>query len=494
MANLLVTGARIVPLDGEVAGDAVDIRITDGVIAEVGPSLQPMGEDILDADGQWVIPGLWDKHVHFTQWTRALTWVDVSHTNGPDEVLAIMAQALRDREADGALIGFGYRSAAWPRPASTAELDAISGERPVAIVSGDAHNGWLNSRAQQLLGLDHHDGALAEGPWFEVFARLHELPGAEPNDLDLARALTGAASKGIVGIVDLEFNDTFREWPARIKRGLTPLRVRAGVYEHQLAEVINAGLHTGDPLHPSGLVTMGPLKVISDGSLSTRTAWCCHPYADLDPARTDAHGAPNHTVGELIALMQQATDNGLEVAIHAIGDRANQAALDAFAATGAVGSIEHAQLLREEDVERFAGLGVAASVQPPHLLDDRDLAEELWAGHCHRCYLFRSLLNSGATLAFGSDAPVSPIDPWLAIAAAVHRSHDERDGWYPGESLSPAEAIACSVDGVRLGVGAPGDVVVLGADPRWEGTPSETRMNLREMPVLATVCAGQLTH
>ena len=336
---------------------------------------------------------------------------------------------------------------------------------------------------------------MAEAPWFEVFGRLADLPGADAGDAVLGRALAAAAAQGGVGMVDLELHDAFRDWPARIDRGLEPLlRVRAGVYPHQLDEVIGLRLRTGDALHPSGLITMGPLKVIYDGSLGTRTAWCCDHYADMGPGDDGAHGAPDHSPSHLAATMAKAARNGLDVAIHAIGDRANQAALDGFARSGAAGSIEHAHLLRDLDVTRFSQLGVTASVQPAHLLDDRDLAESVWAGRCHRCYVFRSLLRTGASLAFGSDAPVSPLDPWLAIAAAVHRSHDDRPGWHPAQSITAAEAIACSVDGVRLRPGAPGDVVILGADPLWEGTADQTRQHLRSMPVAATVRAGVIIH
>src|SRR5699024_5101824 len=158
--------------------------------------------------------------------------------------------------------------------------------------------------------------------------------------------------------------------------------------------------------------------IISDGSLNTRTAWCEHPCPD------GSLGAPNLAEEELRDLMQRAHAGGIRSAIHAIGDRAASAALAAFRATGVSGSIEHTQLLRDEDVHAFTELGVVASVQPAHLLDDRDTAEALWPGRTHRAYRFDDLARAGALLHFGSDAPVAPLDPWLAIRAACTRTAD----------------------------------------------------------------------
>ncbi len=182
---------------------------------------------------------------------------------------------------------------------------------------------------------------------------------------------------------------------------------------------------------------MGPLKIISDGSLNTRTAWCCEPYAD--GARLDQPaGAANLSEAELTALLARAHMSGLEVATHAIGDAAVAAALDAYAATGARGSIEHAQLIGRDDVRRIAELDLRASVQPGHLLDDRDLTELIWPGRGDRSFAFRWMLDDGVRLCFGSDAPVSPLDPWLAMAAAVHRSADDRPAWHPEQALTVA--------------------------------------------------------
>ena len=300
-----------------------------------------------------------------------------------------------------------------------------------------------------------------------------------------------AAAQGVVGLVDLEFDQDARAWPERAVGGAELLRIRVGAYVDTLPGFLSAGLRTGDPLPDCGpLVTMGPLKIISDGSLNTRTAWCCGDYA-----RGGGCGAPNLDVDHLHALLAQARGHGLETAVHAIGDRAVAQAVEAYAATGARGSIEHAQLITRADSLRMAELGIRASVQPAHLLDDRDLTESFWPDRTDRCFALRWLQDDGVDLVLGSDAPVSPLDPWLAMAAAVHRSADDRDPWHPEQSLTPREALAASTDGHgTVAAGHPADLALLDADPLAPGSSLEQAKTLRGMQVSATWVAGDLVH
>ncbi len=499
-ASVLVRRVRLVPVGSPApSAEPLDLRIRDGVVREVAPGLSPgRGEEVVDAAGRWAIPGLWDQHVHLDQWARTLVRLDVSGTAGPEEVTRIVGEHVRGLPAErrGSVVhGFGQRSATWSRPATVAELDAVSGGHPVVLVSGDAHHGWLNSRALERLGLPPRTGVLDEDEWFPVLARLGELPGAEAEAAaGYRRAVAEAAAKGVVGVVDVEFGAGYLDWPERFARGVDQLRVRPATYPDRLDEVIAAGLRTGDALPGgAGLLTHGPLKIISDGSLNSRTAWCHEPYA------TDAgfsRGKQNHSTAELVALLGRARAHGLEVALHAIGDAAVGSALDAFAATGASGSIEHAQLVARVDVARMGRLGVRASVQPAHLLDDRDVTAHCWPDRADRCFPLRSLLRAGVQLAMGSDAPVAALDPWLAMAAAVHRSADDREPWNPAEAITAAEALAASTDGrTTVHPGAPGDVVLLDDDPLRPGAdPAAVGEHLRTMRVAATFVAGRATH
>jgi len=482
-------------------GGPVDIRLRDAMVHEVATGLRPdHNERVVDADGRWAAPGLWDQHVHMLQWAQTLTRLDVSGTSGPTEVTRIVGDHIAELPAVGsgsAVHGFGYRSATWARQPTVAELDAVSGDRSVILVSGDGHNGWLNSRALTLLGVPPRADPLEENEWFPVFTRLGDLPGVKAEtEAGYRQAVANAAARGVVGITDFEFGPGYRDWPQRLAAGIDQLRARTATYPDRLEEVIAAGLRTGQELPGGdGLLTMGPLKIISDGSLNTRTAYCCEPFADAESLEFP-RGKANHSLEELITLLGRARECGLEIALHAIGDAAAAAALDAFAATGAVGSIEHAQLMRWEDITRMGRLGVRASVQPAHLLDDRDVTAQCWPDRADRCFALRSMLDAQVTLAMGSDAPVARLDPWLAMAAAVHRSADDREAWNPAESLTVAEALAASTDGqTTLAPGNRGDVVLLDDDPlRPVGDSAAVAAHLRDMRVAATFLAGRPTH
>jgi predicted amidohydrolase YtcJ len=245
-------------------------------------------------------------------------------------------------------------------------------------------------------------------------------------------------------------------------------------------------MQTGQPVDGGkGLLRVGPLKVLIDGALNTRTAYCVDPYP---------HGGRGLlTVGEaeLVALLVRARETGFVPAVHAIGDAANEVALDAFERAGVTGRIEHAQFVRAEDLPRFGTLGVTASVQPAHALDDRDAADANWAGRTDRAFPLRSLLAAGAALALGSDAPVAPLEPWLAMSAATTRAGgDGRAPWHPEQTLSRMEALAASTRGRgTVGVGAPADLVVLDGDPL-----AVSDGLFAAMPVAATLVAGRFTH
>jgi predicted amidohydrolase YtcJ len=375
---------------------------------------------------------------------------------------------------------------------TVAALDAVAPDSAVVLVSGDSHHGWLNSVALDQLGLAPIEGVLTEAEWFTVYPRVAEIAGDESTPAAYLRMLETAAGLGITGVVDLEYGEKVGAWVPRWEAGVDVVRVRRATYAMHLEETIAAGLRTGDPLVPGqDLLTMGPLKVISDGSLNTRSAWCEHPYAD-----GSGSGAPNQSPQELRRLMALATANGLETAIHAIGDAACHDVLTAYEETGARGSIEHAQLMTRRDVTRMARLGVRASVQPAHLLDDRDVTELVWPDRADRCFPLRWMVDDGVPLVLGSDAPVSPLDPWLAIAAAVHRSADERPAWHGEQALTPREALAASVDGQgSVHAGGRADLVLLDADPLDpSGSAADQAAHLRSMPIAATWVAGRLVH
>lgn len=501
MRSLVLRNARLVPLRAaDVAPDApVDVAVTDGTVTAVGTDLdRPAGAAELDAGGRWLVPGLWDQHTHLDQWTLTSQRLDLAGARSPEEATRAVAQRIAEFP-DLPVIGWGHRSATWDRDVTVAELDAVSGDTPVVLICGDGHHAWLNTPALLHLALPVRDSVVRETEWFAAYPRLATLVGTDGTSPEAyRRMLEVAAAQGITGLVDFEFGATRDAWVERWSEGCDLLRIRWATYADTLDDVVAAGLRTGDRLADDPRLTMGALKIISDGSLNTRTAWCCEPYGDAHHLEHPS-GQPNLSGTELRDLLARAHAGGLEVATHAIGDAAVREALAAYAETGARGSVEHAQMVRRDDVRRMAGLGVRASVQPAHLLDDRDVTDRIWGTRSERSFTFRWMLDDGVELALGSDAPVSPLDPWLAMAAAVHRSADDRGPWHGEQAITVAEALAASVDGQPMvAVGSRGDLVLLDRDPLLRDLdPADTDglgAALRAMGSALTVVDGSVVH
>ena len=486
IANARLTGAdRLDPF----GGDLVDVHLADGAIIDIAPAgALPRRGSVLDAGGGWLIPGLWDHHVHTVQWALVAQREALGHAASAAAAAAIMGRA--PVLGDGRRVGTGFRDALWSDAPTRALLDAATGDVPTYLINADVHSVWLNSAALRREGFAIDDsGVLREEPAFEISRRLN---AADPGDGDrlVAAALEAAASRGIVGVVDLDMAWNAEAWVRRLDAGFDATRVRFGIYPPQLERAIAEGLATGDALDEAGLVRVGALKVITDGSLGTRTAATAHAY----PGDPHNHGILTVAPDALVEMMTRATGAGLACAVHAIGDVANSHALDAFAATGATGTIEHAQLVAHADIPRFGRLGVAASVQPEHAIDDRDMTDSIWSGQTGIPYPLRSLAAAGANLMFGSDAPVAPLDPWAAMAAAVFRTRDGRPAWRPEEALDAGTALAASTAGgsltrATLLPGDDADLVVVDRDPLAADEPG-----LRGAGVQATLLAGRLTH
>ncbi|WP_125098157.1 amidohydrolase [Leucobacter chromiireducens] len=485
----MISQLRSVRMLGQDA--PVDVVIEHGRIARIAPAgaaaRLPGG---LDADGRFLTSGLWDEHVHFGQWAQQSSRFDLGAAESAAEALELLAAGLRaDEAAPGAHPGAEFiavraRAGAWTAGITRAALDAIAGARPLLVIGADLHGVWLNSAALAARGLPvSGDGHIVED---ECFALLRELDSLAPAALDelVARAGRAAAARGVVGIVDLEMRWCIDDWLRREAAGFELLRVEAGIYPNKLDRAIEAGYRSGDPLGRAGLLTVGPLKMITDGSLGTGTAWCCDPYP------TGGHGRSLVSADDLLAMMRRATAAELDLTLHAIGDRAVAQVLDAYAALGRGGRMEHAQLLREADIARFAELGITASVQPEHLVDDREATELQWPGRAARSFPLATLHASGAHLVFGSDAPVAPLDPWRWIQAAVTRSRPGESPWTPAERIPVAVALAASMRGaLRPAVGDLADLVLLDRDP-LRSDPEQ----LSAMGVAATLVGGRLTH
>ena len=487
-----------------IAGD----RIAGGEGTHEGALPTP---DRIDLGGRCVVPGFTDSHVHFPQWSLARRQVRLEGAASLEEAVARVARAVESTPRGRWVRGTGWRSGEWSPPVEPTKdaLDRVSGDNPVALQARDGHSLWLNSAA-----LARADGRLqVEGGVVELDERgeptgvLREesawrfrdryVYGETPEDEWVEAMREGvriANARGATAVHDKDgWLGALRFWQRlRADEALT-LRVWQSLPHEQLDRLADLGIASG---LGDDLLRLGYLKVFMDGTLGSQTA-----------RMLDGSGVEITSGEELADIVRRAARAGFPVAVHAIGDLANREALDAFETTrdewrprGLRHRIEHAQLLAEDDVARFARVGVAASVQFSHAPSDRDLADRFWAGKTQRAYAYRSLVDSGALLANGSDAPVEELDPLAGIRAGVLRTLDEREPWHPEQAVSVEQALAASTvnpawlarDERRRGRLVPGqlaDLVVLDRDP--VACPRE---ELREVSVVATMVGGRWVH
>ena len=499
--SLVIEGGTIRTLDP--AAPVVErLAITGGrVTASPAP-----GARRVDLEGRCVLPGLNDAHVHFPTWSLAQRQVRLEGAGSLAEAVARVADALAGAPRGEWLRGIGWRDAHWTEPPSRAALDAVAPDTPVILTSKDYHSLWLNSAALSRAGgdLDTPGGVVERDAAGEPTGVLRESSAWRFRDrhaaptmdemLDACRVgLRTAAARGVTAIHEKDGWMASLELFGRLREAdeLT-LRVWQSIPAERLPHLRELGLRSG---FGDDLLRAGYLKVFMDGTLGSATA-----------RLLDGSGVEITSAGRLAEIVRDAAAAGWPVGVHAIGDAANRAALDAFEATagdwrplGLRQRIEHAQLLDPAELPRFAAIGVAASVQFSHAPSDRDLADRVWEGH-QGAYAYRSLLDAGARLANGSDAPVEELDPLQGIAAAVLRSLDGRPPWRPEQALTVDEALRATCtepvwlarDEHRRGTLAPGmlaDLVVVDRDPVT--APVDELPDLR---VLATLVGGRATH
>jgi predicted amidohydrolase YtcJ len=497
------------------------LRVEGERIVAVGDDLR--GEGAVDLGGLCVVPGLADAHVHFPTWSMAQRELRLDGTRSMDQAIELVAAAARSAERGAWLRGRGWREGDWAEaaeagasgePGATAgpdltrqALDAAAGDLPVALWSRDYHSLWLSSaalaRADGDLRVDGGVVELDEGG--EPTGVLREEAAWRFRDrwsrptldelVDATRAgVELACARGVTAVHDKDgWLGALEVWQrVRAEEGLR-LRVWQSLPHERVGELAELGVRSG---LGDDWLRVGYLKAFMDGTLGSRTA-----------LRLDGSGVRITGAGELDSIVRRAAAAGFPVAVHAIGDLANREALDGFAAArdawaplGLRQRIEHAQLLAPEEFERFASVGVAASVQFRHAPADRDLADREWGEAAARSYAYRSLADAGALLANGSDAPVEELDPVAGLRAGVTRTLDGREPWRPEQCLTAEEALRASTvapawlsgDEHKRGTLTPGklaDLTVLTHDP----LTSEPEA-LVDLKVVATMAGGEWTH
>jgi predicted amidohydrolase YtcJ len=463
----------------------------------------------VDLGGRCVLPGFTDSHVHFPTWAIAQRQVRLEGAGSLEEALTRVAEAAASLPEGRWLRGLGWRSGDWnPSVEPTKEaLDAVTGDRPAALLAKDYHSLWLNSAALARADGDLrvHGGVVEVGADGEPTGVLREESAwrfrdrwVETTDDEYVEAMRVgvrlASSRGVTAVHDKDgWLGAPRLWRRLAIESSLSLRVWQSLPHESLEGLVAMGL-------PQGLgddvLRLGYMKAFMDGTLGSQTA-----------RLLDGSGVEITSREELEEIVRRASQAGWPVAVHAIGDRANRDALDAFEATRAEWAprglrhrIEHAQLLAPEDVGRFGSLGIAASVQFSHAPSDRDLAERFWGARVDGAYAYRSLLESGAMLANGSDAPIEELDPLLGIRAGVLRTLDEREAWHPEQAVTVQQAFEATCvapawltgDERRRGKLLPGylaDLVVLDRDP-FACEPAE----LGAVQVVATMLGGRWVH
>jgi predicted amidohydrolase YtcJ len=465
--------------------------------------------DRVNLDGRCVLPGFSDAHVHFPTWALAQREVRLEDTASLDEALARVGDAAASVEPSRWLRGRGWRSGDWsPSVEPTRQdLDAVTGETPTALMARDYHSLWLNSAALARADgdLDVHGGVVELDDQGEPTGVLREesawqfrdryLLGSDEEFVDAMRdGLKIAASRGVTAVHDKDgWLGAPRFWQRLAADGALTLRVWQSLPHESIHSLDELGFRSGIG---DDMLRVGYLKVFMDGTLGSQTA-----------RLLDGSGVQITSREELAEIVRAGARAGWPVAVHAIGDLANHEALDAFEETRDEWSahdlrprIEHAQLLAEVDLPRFAELGVTASVQFSHAPSDRDIADRNWGGMTDRAYAYRSLLESGAVLANGSDAPIEELDPLAGIRAGVLRTLDDREPWHPEQAVTVEQAIEATIltpawlarDERQRGKLLPGylaDLVVLDRDP-LAIEPEE----LAQIEVVATMVGGRWTH
>lgn len=520
MVVTLFTHPRIL---GATPGDA--ILVTDGTIRAVGPRAQlrelAPGASEVALPGAAVTAGFHDAHIHAGSVARSLAMLDLRRAETLDAALTQLRAYIEAHPGGGWIIGGRYDSNRWDTGTPTRhDLDRVCADRPIALASLDGHSAWLNTAGLRAAGIDRTtpepaggdiareaDGKEPAGVIRESIADVvrelserdmdTELPGLLLRTQDLLLA------QGVTHVTDLDEDATRAAFERLHADGTLRVRVHKGIPMGDLDAAIDAGRRTGDG---DRWLTVGPVKLFSDGALGSHSAHMGDDFAD-DPGNRGIEVLP---VEELAALVGRANSSGIAVATHAIGDRANRLVLDAYAAHVALtrahglrNRIEHAQHIDPADLARFVDLGVIASLQPTHCTTDYALADRRIGGRPLANYAWRSLLDLGAAVAFGSDAPIEPERPMYGIHAAVtrqDRTGRPDGGFEPHERVSVAEALHAYSAGAayaaglddRVGRIAPGqyaDIVALASDPTTVD-PSE----LANIAVAATIVDGNVAY
>jgi len=480
-ADLILLHGKIWTGEPEAAARVVEaVAIANGRILAVGSNheigaYQGPNTQVLDLHGRLVVPGLADSHVHFISGGFQLLSVDLKEARSEEEFARRIGEKARTLPSGQWMQGGDWDEEAWASAKLPTRwlIDAVTPRTPVFLSRYDGHAALANSLALKLAGVTKDTPAPAGGvivrdpnsgeltgilkdEALDLVARVIPHPTESEMEEALGAALQEAARVGLTSIHDItmdgdSWNGSFTGEIRMLRRAELEGRLTCRIYAitpiAQWKQLAEAGISHG---MGSDFLKLGAVKAFADGSLGSRTAWMFRPYDD-DPGNSGLPMpllVPPTKMEEIAGGADQA---GIQICTHAIGDRAISTLLDVYERlSGAHPAahrfrVEHAQHVRGEDFVRFGKLGIVASMQPYHAIDDGRWAEKrIGQERARSSYAWKSMLDAGAVLAFGSDWPVAPLDPLAGICAAVTRATlDSRHpgGWFPEQRLTVEEAL-----------------------------------------------------
>jgi predicted amidohydrolase YtcJ len=470
-ADLIVTNANVWTVDSKLPRAQAVAIIGERIVA-VGSQADVQGwrgasTRVIDAGGMLVLPGFNDAHVHFVSGGQQLDAVDLNDATSAEEFVKRVAQQASKTPKKQWITGGDWDETKWsPAQLPTKEMiDAVTPDNPVFLNRYDGHMSLANSIALRLAGVTastpdppggsivrdaqgNPTGALKDAAMDYVFKVIPPLSHDQRLHA-VQRALSHAASLGVTSVQDMnpEYAD-IAVYSELLDRGQLTARIYAAPLITQVDDQVKIGIRRA---FGSPYLRIGALKGYADGSLGSATAYFFEPFVD----QPNNHGLLSdemHPISLMHDRMMKADAAGLQLCTHAIGDAGISAILDIYADLVKVHGkadrrfrIEHAQHMAAKDFARFADLGVIASVQPYHAIDDGRWAEKR-IGHdrASRTYAFRTFLNDGVRLAFGTDWNVAPLNPMLTLYAATTRATldgKNPNGWFPEQKLTVAEAV-----------------------------------------------------
>jgi predicted amidohydrolase YtcJ len=503
-------------------------EVVSALAIEAGRVIATGGEELLSvyADagrenmgGRVILPGLTDAHIHLQEYAQSLQVLDCE-VDSRQEILHRVAERTRETPPGEWVCGHGWNQNVWGGEWPTAaELDTVTPDNPVYLTAKSLHAAWVNSAALKMAGIfaatpDPVNGriqrdqrGLPTGIVFEEALKLVEkaIPEITPEALakTFQQLFPRLWSMGLTGVHDFDKTTCFMALQILQAKNELRLRVVKSIPLKLLPQAVEFGLQSG---FGNDFLRIGSVKLFADGALGTHTAAMFDPYVDEPQNR----GILILDHEKIFEYGRQASLSGISLAVHAIGDLAVHEVLDGFALLRKYDAahdlpvlrhrMEHVQTIHPQDARHLARLGIIASMQPIHAPSDMRTADQLLGKRAAFSHAWRTISESGARLAFGSDAPVENPNPFHGLHAAVTRRRADGspglEGWFPGQRLNISSALEGFTSGPayaagmenrlgRLSAGFLADLIVVETDP-FSCDPSE----IRSIQPKATMVAG----